>query len=61
MSADRLLRTEEAARRLDIHRETLYRWVKRGWIEVVRREKARRVLIPESEVRRLLSGRDSTA
>ena len=51
-----MVRTHVAAKRLDVHIETLYRWMREGRIDYFQPGRRRR-LIPESEIQRLLTRR----
>jgi excisionase family DNA binding protein len=54
----RLYKPSEVARMLNIHRVTMYQWIKEGRIRVVRIRSGKRVWlrIPEEEVRKIISG-----
>jgi len=54
----RLYKPSEVARMLNIHRITMYQWIKEGRIRVVRIKSGKRVWlrIPEEEVRRIIGG-----
>jgi excisionase family DNA binding protein len=55
-----MVRTDVAAKRLGVHIETLYRWMRAGHVAYVRPGR-RRKLIRESELQRLLEQRRATA
>jgi excisionase family DNA binding protein len=55
---DPLLTPHVAAKRLGVHRETIYRWMHRGLLPFIALG-PRRKMIRESEVRRILSGQRS--
>jgi len=57
VSADDLLAVSDAARLLNIHRTTLYRWVNKGYITSVRIGNS--TLISKNEINRLKERRTS--
>jgi excisionase family DNA binding protein len=57
---ERLIRADVAAKRLGVHVETLYRWMRAGHVAYVQPGR-RRKCVRESELQRLLADRRETA